>query len=108
MLSDIIDRIETDYLKMMMKYLDSGDMAVDTARASAKSFLGLLPFKSEEDIEEKLNTYCNYWPQFAQLRLSVKAAEDEVHSNRTIQRMRQLLKQGDVDAALALATNNTA
>ncbi len=99
----IIERVEIDYLKQLVKHLESGQMSVDDARSSARTFLDMLPFASEEDIEVKIDTYCATWPLFAMLRVSVKAAEDEIHTTDVIEQMRALLKSGDIDGALRVS-----
>lgn len=92
--------LEVTYLKTLIALFTSTAFSADTARASAKSFLSMLPIVSVEDAQNKVEQYVQEYPLFSSLRIALTQQEERVETNERIEKMRGLLARGDINAIL--------
>lgn len=101
--TEFIERIEEEYLKILIKQLQEGD--IDTAQAKQLSieFLNLTPFQTSEDMETKIRSFTEAHPEFGGIYVNLLKYEDEARTSALLNQMRTHMKNNDVDQALHLA-----
>ncbi len=100
---DLVKKVETQYLKIIIANLKSGSMAMVLAKETAQLFLTYLPFTSIEDMRAKLNSFWSKYPVFQTLELIVATHEESKKTEETLEKMRTLMNNNQIDEALNLA-----
>ena len=99
---EFIEKIEEEYLKILIKLLQNGDMDEDSARTNTREFLDMTPFKNSEDLETKIQSFTQAHPEFGGMYVDLLRYEDESKSQALLNQMRGHLKENRVDEALKL------
>lgn len=101
-LKGIIDTIETDFLKIIIRHLKSGKIKLNQAKEITKEFLSLLPFGSDENLRDKLKAFTDKYDNFKPIYISILKMEEGKKTNEILTKMRGLIKENKVDEALKL------
>jgi hypothetical protein len=102
-MNNLTNTLEVTYLKTLEALLMSTAMTVDTARSSAKAFLQMLPFTNEQDVEQKIEQFVRDFPLFISLKMVLLQEEEQIETSDKIEKMRAMLKSGNIDGALSVA-----
>jgi hypothetical protein len=96
-------QLEYTFLKVLVKELRDGRMTVAQAKLFAQEFVAVKPFESEEDAYLKILSFSSKYPELKELTDYVEAAQSELHVSEKIQKMKEHIKQNDIDKALEVA-----
>lgn len=105
--TEFIERIEEEYLKILIKQLQDGEIDTNQAKQLSVEFLNLTPFQTSEDMESKIRTFTESHPEFGGIYVNLLKYEDEARTASLLNQMRVHMKNNDVDKALNLANQQT-
>ena len=100
---EFIERIEEEYLRILIKQLQDGEIKTEDAKTLTGEFLDLTPFSSIDDMELKLQKFTENHPEFGGIYMNLLNYEDEAKTNALLAEMRTHLKNNNVDQALVAA-----
>ena len=92
--------LETDYLRILIGLLRSGRYRVKDVQEKSTEFLGFLPFTTIEDMEAKIKTFSEKYPECAKLYITVLNYKAQNQSNALLAQMREKMKENKMDEAL--------
>lgn len=101
-LEEIKNIVETDFLKLLSQYLKTGKVKLQEAKEITKEFLALLPFIDEEDMQTKLKSFTEKYPEFNQVYITFLKKEDLEKTADIVGKMKVLIKENKIDEALSL------
>ena len=96
-------QIEYLFLKKIIAGLRDGSISVVAAKEYANAFLAIEPFTSIEDAYNKINQFVLEHSEFSILKDYMDAFEKEKDVAAKIDKMREHIKQNNIDAALIVA-----
>ena len=99
---EIVHLIETDFLKIIISLLKSGQLSIDEAKKIVREFLGLLPFVNMGDLHDKLKAFTSNHQEFSSVYITLLKLRDEEKAMELVTDMKQLIKDNKIDEALAL------
>lgn len=102
-MEEITNKLEYFFLKTIIAGLKDESITVDAARNLAKVFLSLEPFTSMEDVDAKVTQFVGQNEQFSSLTSYLKAYESEKKTDTKIEKMREHMKNNNIEAALEVA-----
>ena len=97
--------LEYQYLKYVMNTVRDKTLSVPDAKKSAQGFLKLLPFNSVDDVKNKISSYTPEFPFFTFLHKYMSAYDEEQKTAQVIEKMKQHIKNNNIDDALKVAQN---
>lgn len=100
---EFIEKIEEEYLKILIRRLQDGEMNTEDAKVVTKEFLELTPFKTTEDMEAKIQKFTEAHPEYGGIYINLLKYEDESKTAALLTEMRGHLKNNNVDQALHAA-----
>jgi hypothetical protein len=100
--ADFVKHIETEYLRIVSDLLRSGDIDMVLAKESAQNLLSLLPFNTYEDMQGKIKTFTEKYKFAEKLYVIFLSMHEEDKTNDLLNKMRDLMKSNNIDAALHL------
>lgn len=103
----IIDAAERKFLYYLSEGLLSGAITRQQAQEHVQKFLSLLPFTDEEDFNRKIQEVSLWHSQYGMLYPFILAEEYEEEKKYTLNQMREHLKSGDIEKALAVVQAKT-
>lgn len=98
----ITDDVEREFIKLIIGGLRSGLVTVDRARESSSEFLDLLPFQSEDDVQQKLKKFTDKNNVFMPLYLFFLKYFEENKTEGLLNKMRHCMKNNQIDKAINL------
>ena len=102
-LSDaFIKKMEIEYLKLLAGLLKDGKINRQIAKDSAKTYLTLLPFSSDEDIQTKIKTFVEKYPMLDKYQVIVMDAIEQIKTAQILEKMRTHLKNDNIEEAINL------
>lgn len=104
-LSKVTNQLEYLFLKRLARGLKEETIDIPRAKALAKEFLQIEPFSSVEDAKSKIDSFTRKDSYFLTLNEYIEAYYSEQQKNALIEKMRQHIKQGNIDQALEVAKN---
>lgn len=106
-MDELVVHIETAYIKKLMRLIQDQALSVNDARMVTKHYLALFPFHDVEDIKAKITKFMELHHQFPELAFELKKWDDEAQTRSVINKMREHIKAGEVDKAIAVADSTT-
>ena len=102
--AQVEERVQFLLLKEIIKELQSEVLSVADAKQIAADYVKLEPFTSLEDIEKKINSFCEKYGRFDPMKIHIQNVQEEEKIGGVIEKMNKLLKQDKIDEALVVAT----
>lgn len=99
-------QVEYLFLKKIIDGLKNKSINLVDAKKYAKDFLQIEPFTSFEDAYEKVINFVKTNTIFIELTTFMNSYKNEKQDLDKIQRMREHLKNSDIDSALLVAKEN--
>jgi len=99
----ITHHLEYLFLKKIISGLRDNSIAVAQTKQYCNEFLQIEPFKSVEDAHSKIAQFIATHPAFENLMDYVQIYEKEAGVAGKINRMREHIRQNNIDAAIAVA-----
>ena len=96
----LLEKSETDYLKILINLLKGGKVEVETAKVMTREFLALSPFGSVEDLKQKIKIFSDIHTFFGELYISLLQHIEDQKLSDVLGKMRSLLKQNKIEEAL--------
>lgn len=96
-------QIEYLFLKKIIAGLRDGSISVAKAKEYANAFLSIEPFTSIEDAYNKVNQFIAKHTEFVILKDYMDAFEKEKDVAGKIDKMREHIRQNNIDAAIQVA-----
>jgi hypothetical protein len=96
-------QLEYLFLKKIIAQLKDETVDVPTAKAEANAFLGIEPFTTPEETYIKIMDFVKEHPAFGELKAHMNAFQKEKNDLAKIAKMREHMKNNNIDAALAVA-----
>ncbi len=100
---EFIEKIEEEYLKILIRQLQDGEIDTEKAKVITHEFLALTPFKTSEDMESKIQKFTEQHPEYGGIYMNLLKYEDEAKTAALLTEMRGHLKNNNVDQALHAA-----
>ena len=100
--ADLTDKLEKNYLKLIIQYLKDGTLTLPDSRAVTREFLALQPFASAEDAQKKIVEFTAKHLEFKQLEILLMSIIEEEKTDNLLAKMRSHLENNNIDAALSL------
>lgn len=100
---EFIKLIEVEYLKAIARLLKNNQMNAARAKESAQAFLRLIPFSNYEDLEIKIKTFVEQYPELKHLEIMVLKNREEQKTKLVIDKMQTLMHNNQIDDAIQVA-----
>lgn len=97
--------IEKELLERIIAHLKANKIDVEKARQLAKDFLAVLPVKDQKDLLEKLRGLGEQYEEAKEVYAEELAKVSDAIREQTLNQMRDFIKQGNIDGAIATAKN---
>ncbi len=95
-----IKNLEIKYLRILTELLKKGKIDKKYAQDSAKKFLTLLPFSSDDDVHDKVKSFSEKFEFLSPLHAYVVKEIDQNKTNQVLEKMRNLIKENKIDEAV--------
>lgn len=105
-LNQFVEDVERDLLAHIYNHLKENQMTAESAQKLAQQFLSLLPFKDKKDLLDKLNELGKEYPEARETYAKYIGSYEEQERQRKLDLMRQHIKQGNLEEAIAVAKGN--
>jgi hypothetical protein len=102
-LAVLTHQLEYLFLKKIIDGLRDKKISIVQAKEYANAFLAIEPFVSAEDAHEKIMNFFAQYPIFIETRNYMLTYQNEKNDLSKIAKMREHIKQNNIDAALAVA-----
>lgn len=99
---EFIKTIEIEYLKLLVALLKDGKINRKIAKESAKTYLSLLPFSSDEDLQTKVKRFVEMYPMTDKYQVIVMDAIEKMKTAQVLDKMRTHLKNDNIEEAINL------
>lgn len=99
---EFVKKIEIEYLKLLATLLRDGKINRQIAKESAKTYLSLLPFSSDHDLQSKIKTFVEKYPMIDKYQVIVMDAVEEIKTAQVLEKMRTHLKNDNIEEAINL------
>lgn len=99
----LIDLVETDFLKVIVKVLNDGTLTLEQAQAVTREFLALAPFTDKDDLDKKVQAFIEKYSDFKPVHLAFLQYDEKKKTDELLAQMRQLVKENKIEEALLLA-----
>lgn len=100
---EFIKDFEIEYLKIIVKLLNSSELKVEEAKDSAVNYLPLLPFSDMNDLQEKTKKFIEKYPWAQGLNIFILKKIEDSKTSDVLNKMRSLMRGNKIDEALAVA-----
>ena len=97
------EKLESICLRIILTGLGDRSITVDEARHFSKAFLQTEPFNSIDEAKQKIYVYVQENPKFMSLKEYIDAYDEESHKDEKIEKMRELIKNNNIEEALSVA-----
>jgi hypothetical protein len=91
------------FLKKIIEGLRNKTISIVQAKEYANAFLAIEPFTSTEDAGKKIMEFTTQHAMFSELKSHMITYQNEISDLAKIAKMREYIKQNNIDAALAVA-----
>lgn len=102
-LAEEVKQIEKELVELIMSHLKSNALDMDTARQQARDFLALLPVDDQKDLLAKLKELGDKYYEAKEIYAEELGKVEEMKRQQTLGQMRDYIKQGNLDSAIAAA-----
>ena len=102
-MSALTHQLEYMFLKKIIDELETETMSVAEAKKNASDFLAIEPFTNPEETYIIIMDFVRNHEIFIELKNYMNAYQNERNERAKIAKMREHLKQNNIDAALAVA-----
>lgn len=106
-LTKLVEEVERDLVSHIYANLKKKEISTVEAQRLAQDFLKLLPFKDKQDLLEKLNALGNTYRTAQEVYVKFGIPFEEQERQRKLDLMREHIKNGDIDRAVAIAKAHT-
>ncbi len=100
-----VKQIEKELLDLIIAHLKANKIEVEKARQLARDFLAVLPVKDQKDLLMKLKNLGEQYEEVKEVYAEELAKVNEQIQEQTLNQMRDFIKQGNIDSAIAAAKN---
>lgn len=100
---ELIKEFELEYLHIIIKLLESGEITVDEAKASAVYYLTLLPYTDMNNLQTKTTGFIEKYPWTAKLNIFLMNKLETHKTKDVLEKMRTLMNDNKIDEALQVA-----
>ena len=104
-LQEEVKAVEKELLDLIIAHLKANKIEVEKARQLARDFLAVLPVKDQKDLLEKLRSLGEQYEEAKEIYAEELAKVSEGIREQTLNQMRDFIKQGNIDSAIATAKN---
>lgn len=101
-MQDFIDLVEKEFIRIIIGALRKGSISQDDAKEYAREFLILLPFQSEEDIQEKIKLFTEKHDVFVSLYLFLLKSIENHKTSGLLNKMRDYMKSDKIEETINL------
>ncbi len=99
---EFVKKIEIEYLRILAKLLRDGKINRTQAKESAKTYLKMLPFSSNEDLLTKVKEFIKSFPMLDAYEIYVMHEIEQIKTNEVLEKMRTHLKNDNIEEAINL------
>lgn len=97
--------IEKELLDLIIEHLKANKIEVEKARQLARDFLSVLPVKDQKDMLTKLKNLGDQYEEAKEVYAEELSKISDQIREQTLTQMRDYIKQGNIDSAIATAKN---
>lgn len=98
-----VKTVEKELLELIINHLKKHTLDLETAQKLAKDFLALLPIQDQQDLLNKLKALGGHYDEAQQLYVDEMSRVSDEERNSVLNRMRDAIKQGNIDHAILVA-----
>lgn len=98
-----VEQIKKELVELIIKHLRENKIDVEKSRKLAADFLGMLPINDQKDLLAKLKTLSEEYEEAKEIYVKELVKVNEVEREETLNKMRDAIKQGKIEAAIAVA-----
>ncbi len=102
-LDQVVHSIEKQLIDKIVEHTKSQQLDPETAKQLAQDFLALLPVKDKQELLEKLHALGKTYQEVREVSIDYIVSEEEKKRQQTLDTMRDHIKQGNIDQAIAVA-----
>lgn len=95
-----LEEAEKELLQIIIDNMEKGEMTLDDAHILARDYMALLPVTDKNDLMHKLEEYTNMHPGTQSIVDKVKQLVEVSRSRDTLEKMKHLIKAGDIKTAI--------
>jgi hypothetical protein len=106
-LAQFLTDIEKDLLLHILENMKNRKISIGDAQKLAQDFLALLPPIDKEDLLNKLNSLSPKYPEAREVYAAHVSPHEEQKQQQLLQTMRDHIKSGDIEQAIAVAKGGT-
>ncbi len=99
---ELIKEFELEYLHIIIKLLESGEITVDEAKESAQYYLTLLPYADMNDLQTKTNRLIEKYSWTSKLNIFIMNKLETFKTKDVLEKMRSLMHENKIDDAINL------
>lgn len=100
---ELLDQVEKKLLDHILAGLKNNSFTAEQSELLAKQFLAVLPPKDKEDLLEKLSQLAKEYRPAQETYTEIYAQEEEQHRQAKLNAMRDHIKNGKIEEAIAVA-----
>lgn len=100
---ELIRDFEIEYLKIIIKLMNNGELKLDDAKSSAVYYLSLLPYSDMNDLQNKAKTFVDKYPWAQGLNVFILQKVEDSKTSDVLNKMRTLMRGNKIDEALQVA-----
>lgn len=104
-LQEEVKQIEKELLELIIAHLKANKIEVEKARQLARDFLAVLPVKDQKDLLGKLKILGETYEEAKEVYSEELGKINDQIREQTLNQMRDFIKQGNIDSAIASAKN---
>jgi hypothetical protein len=106
-MDDLRNHLEYIFLEEIVRGLRQKSISVEDSKKLAQVFLSIEPFASNEDAQAKIDKFCQDYPEFSTLKEYLTAYTKEQNIDAVIAKMREHIKNNNLDEALRVAKGDS-
>lgn len=97
----VINNLQKEYLKLVVKYLKDGTLDLTAAKNRTKEFIAIFPLITFEDAKSKLSKFTHLYQEFGSLTIFLLKTEEEI-TQQLLKKMQVYIRQDKISQALNL------
>ncbi len=98
------EELEKNFLNILINHLNENKLTVKKAKEATKIFLFIFETsKSFSEIKAKIEGLVKDYPEFKDIKITIKGYEEEQKTKELLEKMRSFLKEGKIDEVSNLA-----
>lgn len=102
-----VEEVKKELLELIITHLKQNKIQASQAQQLARDFLAVLPIKDQADLLAKLKNLGEKYKEANEVYLEELQKATDEKRDQTLNQMRDLIKQGNIDHAIATAKTLT-